>query len=536
MKRILLIAASAVTILALSSCSKDALNTSPTDAVSSETVLTTTDGGMRALNGTIRWFWAWGQTTGFNHHQSFGPQSYALMGDLMGEDMVMSAQGNGWFWNDYIYNVKPYYTNAGWRPYDCWNYYYTLISNVNYILAAKETMEGAQADVDYIMGNCYAFRAYAYHYLAMTYARSYIGHEDMLSVPIYTEPTVAGTPGKARSTNREVYARAMTDIDSAIVLLQGQTKKHVSHINYETANGIKARIALYMGDYQTALEAAQVALAGGAMTSDVSHGYNDCTLPDVMWGAEIIADQGTTNPQFLAHMDPDFGGYGDHARKCCSPWLYNRVAANDIRKAWWNYEDIDGEGTMKYQQWKFQFGNKQDGVVTDPMTGADHIFMRVPEMMLTLAECQLRTGDAAGAEATLNEFMSYRQPGYDCTTMGLNTTDLTLNTLTTDLKGTLLEEILIQRRIELWGEFGRIYDIKRLRQGFDRSLTGASDEGGHPITALLTNLDVDNPESFDWVLTIPQAELDANPLMVQNPIGSAPSGNTGDDPSLNPAE
>ena len=58
---------------------------------------------------------------------------------------------------------------------------------------------------------------------------------------------------------------------------------------------------------------------------------------------------------------------------------------------------------------------------------------------------------------------------------------------------------------------------------------------GHPVNALLPNVHTNDPESFDWVLTIPQAEMDANPLMVQNPIGSYPDGNTGDDPSLNPA-
>ena len=41
----------------------------------------------------------------------------------------------------------------------------------------------------------------------------------------------------------------------------------------------------------------------------------------------------------------------------------------------------------------------------------------------------------------------------------------------------LLEEIIIQRRIELWGEFGRIYDIRRLKQGSDVLQTWA----GHPV-------------------------------------------------------
>ncbi|HBG54538.1 MAG TPA: RagB/SusD family nutrient uptake outer membrane protein, partial [Rikenellaceae bacterium] len=80
-----------------------------------------------------------------------------------------------------------------------------------------------------------------------------------------------------------------------------------------------------------------------------------------------------------------------------------------------------------------------------------------------------------------------------------------LGALTSDETGSLLEEILIQRRIELWGEYGRIYDIRRLKQGFTR--TAAM---GWPTAALITGRNTQNPNSYAWVLTIPQAEFDGN--------------------------
>ena len=523
MKKIFLLAAIA-TLAFTTSCDKEALNTTPTTAVSGDFMLENTEGGLMALNGTYRFFWQWGSTTTSNYHQSFGPQSYALMGDLMGEDMVQAASGNGWFWYDYTYNVKSKYTSGGWRSYDCWNYYYKLIANVNYIIAAEETMIGSEADVKYIMGNAYALRAYAYHYLAMTFARSYIGHEDRLCVPLFTEPTVAGTEGKPRSTNREVYAQAMADINHACELLsQGQAQKHITHIDRFVANGIKARIALTMGDYQTAYDAAKIAISGSKkLTKVVNAGYNNASATDVLWGAEIITAQGTTNPQFLTHMDIAFGGYGKASRKCCSAWLYNKISDTDARKVWWNYETLEDGKTKGYQQYKFLFAD-----VSDPTTGADHIFMRVPEMYLTIAECALRLGRESEAQNVLNEFMTYRQPGYNCSSK----TGTALGTLTTNETGSLLEEIILQRRIELWGEYGRIYDIKRLRQGFERTSSM-----GHPTAGLRQDLHFSDPETFDWVLTIPSAEIDANPLMVQNPLGSAAEGNYGDDPSLNPAQ
>lgn len=523
MKKILLLLATTVLLALYTGCNPDQLNTNPTDSVTGEFMMSNTEGGMMALNGTIKYFWEWGATTTGNYHQSFGPQSYALMGDLMGEDMVQAAPGSGWFWYDYTYDVKDMYTSGAWRSYDCWNFYYTVISNVNYILAAEKTMQGETAEINYIMGNAYALRAYSYHYLAMTYARSYIGHKDKLCVPIYTEPTSANTKGKARATNEQVYTQAMSDINKAIELLgTASAKKHSSHIDVAVANGIKARIALYMGEYQTAYDASIAAIekTSKKLTSDVLNGFNDSDAVDVLWGAEVIESQGTTNPQFLAHMDYRFGGYGNTSRKCCSAWLYEKIPANDIRKGWWKQELLVDGKTVGYQQYKFLFGDPSNTYVD-----ADHIFMRVPEMYLTAAEAACRTKNETEAKNLLNKFMSYRAPGYTCSKTGTS-----LGNLTTDLTGSLLEEILIQRRIELWGEFGRIYDIKRLRQGFVRT-AGM----GHPAAALLQGRNVDDPETFDWVMTIPQKEFDANDLMVQNPIGSYAEGEFGDDPALAPA-
>ena len=528
MKKIFIVLLAAVLTMA-TSCKEGTLDTAPTDAVAGSTLLETTEGGYMALNGAIRYFWQWGVTTTGNYHQCFGPQGYALMGDLMGEDMVMAGQGSGWFWYDYTYDLKDMYTSGAWRSYDCWNYYYTVICQVNYIIAAAETMQGDKADVDYIIANALAFRAYAYHYLAMTYARSYIGHEDRLCVPILTEPTTSATTGKPRATNREVYEQIVSDIDTAIALLEGKGKKHSSHIDYYVANGIKTRVALYMGDWQAAYDSATKAMSGSkVLTSDVLSGYNDSDAKDVLWGAEIIEAQGTTNPQFLVHMDIAYNnasGYGGTARKCCSEWLYKRISAGDVRKGWWNYENLDKNGkvTVGYQQYKFRFADASNTYV-----GADHIFMRIPEMYLSKAEAACRLGNDTEAQNILNEFMSYRVSGdipYDCS----NKTGTAMGRLTTDETGSLLEEIILQRRIELWGEFGRIYDIKRLRQGFVRTA-----EMGHPSDAFRPTLKLDDPESFDWVLTIPQAELDANPYIVQNPVGSVEADGQGDDPALAP--
>ena len=71
MKRILY-ALMALAALSFTSCKSDLLDTNPTDQVSGDTMLKTTDGGYMALNGMIRYFWQWGQTTTGNYHQCSG--------------------------------------------------------------------------------------------------------------------------------------------------------------------------------------------------------------------------------------------------------------------------------------------------------------------------------------------------------------------------------------------------------------------------------------------------------------------------------
>ena len=131
----------------LSSCLDDALQTAPTDSMSGDGLLANANVALVPLNGIYRSMYASWSPTG-NTHQSFGISSYNLMADVMGEDMIMSAIGSGWFWYDCLYNVKSFYSSGAWRSYDLWNGYYTWVSNANYILAAEETMDGTTEEIN----------------------------------------------------------------------------------------------------------------------------------------------------------------------------------------------------------------------------------------------------------------------------------------------------------------------------------------------------------------------------------------------------
>lgn len=490
------------------SCSKDLIETAPTQSMSGQGLLASGNAALVALNGIYREMYTAGWSTSNNTHQCFGITAYTLCAEVMGEDHIMGASGSGWFWYDALYNVKSRYASSAWRSYDLWYAYYNWIANANYIIAAEETMGGSTSEVNYAIGQAYAIRAYSYFMLSQYFARTLKGHESDPCVPIYTEPTTPETKGQPRATNAEVYAQIDKDIQKAVELLEGTEQKNIAHIGYAVALGLQARIALVENNWETAKTAAKAAIAaaaadGGRKILPVSSfkGMNTAgdksgapTSNNVIWGAQIIADQVGMYASFFSHMDFEADKYGASAPKCINKELYAKMNPTDTRRDWW----VSGVTNAGLVQEKFKFSDV-------PTWTGDYIFMRVEEMYLTAAEAECRLGDEAAAKADLEAVMSMRDPDYTCDKTG---TALGKTSATADETGSLLEEILIQRRIELWGEDGRMYTLKRLKQGFRRTA-----EQGWPSAALLATRPTDDPEAYMNVLTIPQAEFDGNENM-----------------------
>ena len=486
------------------SCSEDQLETSPSTAVATGEMTNSAGSAIAAMDGIYRLLYCTGYTTSWEHEEN-GLTAINLAADVMGEDHIMQAGGSGWFWYDYRYQVKGDYTNTAGRPYGVWNFFYTLIANANYVTAAENTMEGYPSDVKYVVGQAYAMRAFSYFMLAQWYARTLVGHEGEPCVPIYTEPTDKNTQGKPRETVAAVYKQIDSDIAKAEELLAAteHARNSKSHVTLAVAYGFHARIAQVEEKWADAKKYAELAIEAakkeGLDIQELSQfkGLNKVSANNVMWGVNIIADQTQQYASFYTHMDADLGKYGANARMQITRDLYAKMGEKDARRAWWNPEDSHN-GSNGYQQEKFKFSSQATWE-------GDYIFMRVEEMYLVKAEAECMLGDDAAAQATLAAYMKYRDPEYKCEKTGKD-----LGVTTDILTGSLREEILIQRRIELWSEFGRIYDIRRTHQGFIRT-----EEQGHPSSARSSSLmkATADPESYKWVMVIPQSEFDGNANM-----------------------
>lgn len=492
-------------------CGKDALNFSPSDSGSGDKMLQAANTAITSINGIYRSMWTAGWSTTGNTHQCFGIAAYNLAQDAMGDDFIMQGQGNGWFWYDHIYGMKPYYTSSAWRSYDVWRAYYKWIADANYVIAAGPAMSGEEQDVAFVEGQAFAIRGMSYLYLAEWFARppyNPITGESRWNdpgVPIYTSGTSIKTGGAPRASLREVYEQVEKDLDSAIVLLgkglESTLNKHnKSQISLYTALGLKSRCCLVTGDWEGAYNAAKRAIDEGGFTvgteSMLMGGMNSIAAANVMWGAGIEnAEQSGAYAGFFTHMDCVDGAYGQSAPKLINSSLYNHIGSGDIRRAWWDPSDKESP----YVTRKFKFSNVASWL-------GDYIYMRVEEMYFTAAEAALRLDRTQEARKLMNEVMAPRNPSYDAN----NYSGTFLGSTTTTWTGSLLENILIQRRVELWGEYGRLFDVRRLGQGIDRKTSdGFSNDC---ITAMSrAGINLTRPDTYDWVLTIPKEELDANP-------------------------
>lgn len=500
--------------LGFTSCSKDYLETSPTDSVDAGTLLKTVQGAQVAMDGIYRMLYIADWTTA-NTAQNFGITATNLYTSLMAEDLLQDAQGSGWFYFDYKMDVRSRFTSTAWRSYATWNFYYTLVSNANYIIAAESRLTGDPKAIQNVVAQAYTMRAYAYFQLIQSFQQTYIGHQSSPGVPVYTEPTTANTVGKGRGTVEEVYTQINEDLEKAISLFKGDKglQKHKSHLDYYMANAIKANVSLVQNKWADAENFATEALNKGGLAmisgDDLYSGFNSVKLKDVMWGAEIIADQSTVWSSFFSHMDASAGQYATTSRKCIYNWLYNQIPSTDARKQWWNSSAAsDKPEEQPYNQKKFRYSDKVASL-------GDYIFMRAEEMQLVKAEAQAQQNKFPQAQASLEALMKLRDPsGYAQTLNGVELSNsLTMGSIGTPR--TLMDHIILQRRIELWGESERIFDVLRLKTGYDRNASNSN----HSFKPAFNTLEAANKE---FILTIPQKEFDGNKALDatkdQNPL------------------
>lgn len=505
-----------IAVLGLTGC-EDRLDIDASGEVPTDKLFETVDGAMAAMDGIYRGLAtpAW---VGSNKEQASGLISTQLAADLMGEDMVQRELGNGWYYYHYTYKIREYYMFNNWTSYELWNMWYSVIGQMNEIIAYAPRAEGEAGKRNGVIAQAYAMRSFAYFNLIRWFQRTYTGHEDDPGVPVYTVPATPATPGKGRGTVRQVYERINNDLDSAFVYFEHAAPRvHKSHIDKQVAWGFRSRVALVQENWKLAAEAAREARKMEGLqlmsNSDLLSGFNALSNPEWMWGAEMLATQTTSYASFWAHMDARLPRHAETSRKIASTWIYDMIPVGDIRKQWFRAPGsvsdaeekagLPGPG-VRYNQQKFQVAN------TSSLTG-DYLYMRAAEMYLNEAEALCRLGEYKEVRELLTDLVGPKYDLYERILEYIPDGNVqTLMSTESNSVQNLLDEVLLQRRIELWGEGFRMFDVIRLKSGFNRNYKDTN----HPYPLKL------RPDSWKFVLLLPQAEFLSNTALSsgdQNP-------------------
>jgi hypothetical protein len=478
------------------SCSDEFLETAPTDQLPAESVFTSIQGAWGAINGVHRSMYI--QYNSVQAHGGFAGLYEHI--DYLGTDLVFNNIANTWFLNTYRWvdhrnqksNTVLYWTNL-----------YRLISNVNQIILNIDNIAGYESDRKYIKGQALAYRAWAHFMLVQLFADAYVpgGANSQLGVPYMETLTY---DGMARNTVAEVYTKINADLTSAITNLEGYSRANKSHINKSVAQAIQAQVALVQGNWTQAAASANAAKTGYSFMTAAQHleGYKSQTNPENLWSMYVQEDQTLYFYSFYAYMSHN---YNSTAIRTCpksiTKELYDKIAATDVRKSFWyptavasKMPEVPPSGVRyNYMSSKFKSVSVSD-------SRGDFPWIRVAEMYLVEAEALARSGKETEARDVLYLLAKDRNPQY---------------VKSTNAGQALIDEILVQRRIELWGEGRNWTDLKRLGLPLVRPVGPNAGQGMHVESyATVVNLPAGGNM---WTWMIPQSEIDTNPLIVQNP-------------------
>jgi len=532
--------------LTFSSCADDFLDLRPTDAISAADALSSSENMALIINGMHRTMYSQSQTvlpggTAIATTARANEHFWVPLGDNLAGGVIHSARANNLGWQNQTQWIS--HTQPDSRTVDVmWYHRYNIIANANAIIntvAAGELTD--TPELREIIGQAYAYRAYAYLQLVQHFAKGYlIGNPSSdPGVPLlFASETPFESSGRA--SVQEVYDQIDADLNAAISNFENDAAGRPSgsafdkaNLNIDVAYGLRARMALAKGDWATAATAAARARQDFAIMgeSDWKAGFNSTLLPEVMWGSNVITTETTFFRSYFYLMCNTFNGSQVRNNpKIMDRRLYAQIPDTDYRKdmflkdapssnssasdqmgGWDNNtnplytteEEFENEIDRLASAWGWTSRHnshpymhvKMRQKIPGGIEPDDIIYMRASEMYLIEAEAKAMMGDVAGAQEALAALGGERDSAYDVSIY--------------DSQDKLMDHIKFQRGVELWGEGFLFQDKIR----WDDPIDHAADGGSGASEVLYQNGFFQDRPSVNpaWVFKIPFREIDANP-------------------------
>ena len=520
------------------SCNKNFLETKSTSSIDQTIMFEDTKTALMAINGIHRIMYEKG-----DYAPKMGYGYYMLWMDFMGEDLVYT-KSNAQFMNET--NWTRHRDPVSQYPRHIYEFLYKIIANANMVIENIDAAEGTDEERDYIKGQAIFYRAFAHFALVQLYGQRYDREGNNTQDGIVLRLASTTEPLK-RSTVEDTYTSINNDLDDAIQLLSAVniTRTTKMHINVHVARAIKARVLLTQGKWLEAADMAKLVVNNsGAQMDKTCYDYKqgrctDATNKEWIWAkiAQPEIETGTLT-NFYSYISNTNISYNRNTPRAIYNQLYNKITSTDIRKQLWvenvrtasNIVYPPGGNRYKWMSQKFivDYPVNTSTSYSGALITADLAFVRLPEMYLIMAEAYARGAMETEARNALYVIAKDRDPMY---------------TLSTKTGEALIDEIMIQRRVELWGEGFRFLDLKRLNMPLDRGPAPRAgyNQGGavngwktyseptnldplasnfnmyeeQPIGELCRNIPAGD-KRWQWV--IPQLEISYNPLCVQNPL------------------
>lgn len=378
---------------------------------------------------------------------------------------------------------------------DIWVESYEIIALLNEVIEYAEKLpETPKAKA--IWGEALALRGLTYFNLARVYGREpgHLVDNFDLCVPLILKAFFydGGPMGEevypARATVAEVWGQIEKDLTEGFSLLKGNDDGLMpKRMGSLATQAILSRVYLYEGKWKECVEASDYVTAnapfdlyGGTYTDIFSKGeetifYLYFTNSE-NWGSSSLQSINGMMESELDSEGYDIGkGVGD-ADLCVAEELIALFdQKNDLRFKAFRKAKINGEKvwwTKKFSGWQGAFGLDNVPVI------------RLSEVVLNRAEAQAELKKDTEALADVNELRTKR--GLDAVSFS---------------GAELLNEILLQRRLELAQEGHRFFDLKR------RGETISKPAGRTPVSY----------EDFRVVARISETQMDANKNLENNP-------------------
>ena len=371
-------------------------------------------------------------------------------------------------WADYIFTIAEDDYN--------WNGLYHSNYVTNYVLA---NIDNAEEGIDYnrneVKGQALVHRAMNFFLLVNLYAKQYdpatAGTD--LGVPLILEPDINNQ--YPRATVAKVYEQILGDLTEALELLTVDVPEYNNVPGRATAYALRARVHLWMQNYDDAYADATEALK---LRSDIID-YNTCSL--LMPG---IPAYGVNGYLTIPQMNPEI--------------MYSRYRTerSNLQFSQKMMDIIDTENDLRYTLF---YGAYEAAGMLDPMswTRINHSGIDISEVWLTKAEAALRKSapDIAEAIEALDYVRDrrYLNPNYTAAP--------------TD-PDALLTEILNERRREI--TFTEMSFLDHKRQNADPKTARPMER---TVWGETYTLPVGDPR---WQLPIPLNVCNLNPLLEQN--------------------